>query len=40
MTHGRGYPWTQEDVARITGLYRAGDNISELFGNVERPAEK
>lgn len=89
MTGGRGYPWSEEDVARITGMYRAGistkeiarrfdttpaairkltrrkaayrtltrkvgppvygkttrtvdegDNISELFGNVEHPAEK
>lgn len=30
MKGGRGYLWSEEDVARITGMYRAGISVKEI----------
>lgn len=30
MKYGNGNPWPEEDVARITGMYRAGISTKEI----------
>lgn len=30
MSVGRGFPWSEEDAARIVGLYRAGVATKEI----------
>lgn len=32
---GRGHPWSEEDVARIVGLYRAGISTKEIARRFE-----
>lgn len=33
--HGRWHPWTEEDVARIAGMYRAGISTKEIARRLD-----